>query len=314
MSGLPWFKCYPRDFNDGMVGLTLDERGAYATVLFAIYAKGGPIEDEPGYFRALLCCSPKAWVKVRASLIVKRKLYEVSVNGLPCLMNRRAAEVIAERRAEHRKFAEAGARGGKKQGAQVNENSDLGQAPLEPGLSPPQAYRTEAEAEADTPPLPPLGGASDLTLSESYKRAFEAFPLSGKASTHPGKARDAWGAAAKDHSPESLVSAVVAFAGSDFAKDSGGKRVPSFHRWLTEGRYLAWLTTPSASAFTGPAELRRDAIAAKGEGWVKAYLDPCGWREGVLIPKTSFAVERIQREIPQVLKANGVTVVWERAA
>lgn len=303
MSGLPWFKCYPRDFNDGMTGLTMEERGAYTTILFSIYAKGAPIEDDPGYFRALLCCSPKAWLRVRAALIVKRKLYEVNVNGLPCLMNRRAAEVIAERLAEYRKFSEAGARGGKNRGGQLKENNDLGQAPLEPGLSPPQANRTEAEAEQNNPPHPPCGGASDATLSVSFERAFAAYPESGRAATTPAKARDAWMSAAKDVGPERLVSAVESFARSDFAKEGGGRRVPSFHRWLSEARYTAFLSAASQSQFAGPDELRRAVLAEKGEGWCKAYLDPCGWvPDRGLIPRTGTAAEKLAREIPHILK------------
>lgn len=127
MTGLPWFKCYPRDFNDGMMGLTLEERGAYVTILNVIYARGGPIDDDPSYFRALLCCSPKAWQKIRAALIVKRKLFEVSVDGIPSLMNRRAAEEIEENREMRRKFSERGAKGGRKAQAVLKENKDVAQ-------------------------------------------------------------------------------------------------------------------------------------------------------------------------------------------
>jgi uncharacterized protein YdaU (DUF1376 family) len=297
-----------------MTGLSLEERGAYTTILFAIYAKGGPIEDEPGYFRALLCCSAKAWIRLRASLIVKRKLYECMEGGLPSLMNRRAAELIEERRAEYKKFSEAGARGGSKRKAQLKENNGLEQAPLEPGLSPPQANRTEADTEQKIAPPSPQGGPSESTLSAFYKRAFEAFPQSGRASTHPGKARDAWDEAAKAVDPEKLISAVVAFAASDFAKEGGGRRVPSFQRWLSEGRYTAWVTVRPVNAFNGPPELRREALAEKGEGWVKTYLDPCHCRNGVLVPRTITALEKIQREIPHLLKAHNVLVVWEKAA
>lgn len=146
MTGLPWFKCYPRDFNDGMMGLTLEERGAYVTILNVIYARGGPIDDDPSYFRALLCCSPKAWVKIRAALLVKRKLFEVSMDGIPSLMNRRAAEEIEENREMRRKFSERGSKGGQKAQAVLKENKALGQQQADLGST---IEDTEAESEAD---------------------------------------------------------------------------------------------------------------------------------------------------------------------
>ena len=143
MSGLPWFKCYPRDFNDGMMGLTLEERGAYVTILNVIYARGGPIDDDPSYFRALLCCAPKSWLKIRASLIVKRKLFEVSVNGIPSLMNARAAVEIEENQEMRRKFSERGAKGGQKSQAILKENKGLTQQQVD-------LRSTIEESEADT--------------------------------------------------------------------------------------------------------------------------------------------------------------------
>lgn len=142
MTGLPWFKCYPRDFNDGLMGLTMEERGAYITILNAIYARGKPVEDDPSYWRAMLQCSGKAWSKVRAALIVKRKLFEVTVDGVPCLMNRRAAEEIEENLETRRKLSERGARGGAKPRVKDKENNDVTEAAAKPVLS-----DTEAETE-----------------------------------------------------------------------------------------------------------------------------------------------------------------------
>jgi uncharacterized protein YdaU (DUF1376 family) len=148
MTGLPWFKCYPRDFNDGMMTLTMEERGAYVTILNCIYQRGGPVGDDPLYFRAMLQCSGKAWSKVRAALIVKGRLFEVSLNGKPCLMDERAAEEIEKNLEMRRELSERGARGGRKSQAKAKENNTVEKAPaqaeVEPGSS-----DTEAESETE---------------------------------------------------------------------------------------------------------------------------------------------------------------------
>lgn len=149
MTGLPWFKCYPRDFNDGMMGLTMEERGAYVTILNCIYQRGTPVHDDPLYFRAMLQCSGKAWSRVRASLIVKGRLFEVNVNGKPCLMDERAALEIENNLEKRRELSERGARGGRKSQALRNENNDIAQAPAQAGLKP-GSSDTESEADKNT--------------------------------------------------------------------------------------------------------------------------------------------------------------------
>lgn len=135
MSGRPWYKCYPRDLNEGMIGLTMEERGVYVTLLNLIYAKGGPVDDDPSYFRMVFCCSLKQWNKVRAALILKKKIFAVTVNGEACLMNRRAAAEIAANDEEHRSFSEAGKRGAEKSNARYKENKDLASARPQPSAS-----------------------------------------------------------------------------------------------------------------------------------------------------------------------------------
>lgn len=183
MSGLPWYRCFPRDFNEGMIGLTLEERGAYTTIVNLIYSRGGPVPDEAGYFRALLCCSAKTWTKVRAALIVKRKLFEVNYNGDPCLMNRRAADEIATSEKKSEKFSESGRRGGQNSRTRANENNDVAEARLEPGLS---DTDTDTDTEKDTPAA--SARASDVDwksrLEEAKRTAGDGVDLTSGAVHH----------------------------------------------------------------------------------------------------------------------------------
>jgi uncharacterized protein YdaU (DUF1376 family) len=135
MTGLPWFKCYPRDFNKGMERLTLEERGAYVTLLNLIYENGAPIPDDAWWASSKLACTKRTWVKIRAALIIKGRLFALSFNGEDCLMDERAAQEIETHAEISRKFSEAGKKGGQKSRPKSNKNNDDEQARLPPSLS-----------------------------------------------------------------------------------------------------------------------------------------------------------------------------------
>jgi uncharacterized protein YdaU (DUF1376 family) len=158
---LPWYACYPRDFNDGMIGLTLEERGAYITLLNLIYSRGGPIPEDAWWITSQLGCTTRVWTKVRAALLVKRKLFEVEIGGEPHLMNARADREIGERRENSKKFSEAGRKGGQNSRPKLREINARSEARLQPGLSEAEAstqsqsqsHSSEANASGDEPPI-----------------------------------------------------------------------------------------------------------------------------------------------------------------
>lgn len=108
MIGLPWFKCDPVALNDGYAGLTLSQRGAYSTILNCIYAQGGPVRDNAGYFSAVLGCSRQEWAAIRRVLTKLGKLHAVVIDQAHYLTNPRAEREIAE----YRIWIEKSRRGG----------------------------------------------------------------------------------------------------------------------------------------------------------------------------------------------------------
>lgn len=64
------------------------------------------------------------------------------------------------------------------------------------------------------------------------------------------------------------------------------------------------------TAFDGPAELRAAVVSVRGEAWVAAWIDPCGWDEDArqLIPRLAFARDRIRQELGHHLRQWGVSV------
>ncbi len=72
-----WHK---RDHNaalTGMANLTLEERGAYNTVLDLIYTHDGAVDDDTKYICGWLRCDHRVWRRIRQRLLDLGKLYTV---------------------------------------------------------------------------------------------------------------------------------------------------------------------------------------------------------------------------------------------
>lgn len=175
---LPWHARNHQDALDGMLMLTLEERGAYNTCLDLIYSRRGPIPDDPRWLSGWMGVSVRRWAKIRASLLVKRKLYEISFNGVPSLMNQRAANELENQSERSRNLSESGAKGGRKSAEtrkNSKENNHAGQAPLEASVKlKTETYTVQNPTDVPdgTSPLPettPTRAKSTGTyLSESW--------------------------------------------------------------------------------------------------------------------------------------------------
>jgi uncharacterized protein YdaU (DUF1376 family) len=81
-----WYKRDPDAALSGMAGLTLEERGAFNTILDLIYSHDGKVDDDERFIAGWLRCDVRIWKRIRQRLIDLEKLY---VNG-NTLRNRRA--------------------------------------------------------------------------------------------------------------------------------------------------------------------------------------------------------------------------------
>lgn len=79
---LPYYKRFPRDFLEGTIGLSFEEKGAYAIVLDLIYMRGGQLEDDARYIAGQLGCSVRLWKSLLSSLVSKGKI--TVKNGFIC--------------------------------------------------------------------------------------------------------------------------------------------------------------------------------------------------------------------------------------
>jgi uncharacterized protein YdaU (DUF1376 family) len=90
MGLIKWYKRDPRAALAGMRGLTLEERGAYNTILDLIYVNDGALEDSPREICHELHCNAQRWRRIKARLLELGKIY---IHG-GCIHNERADEEI----------------------------------------------------------------------------------------------------------------------------------------------------------------------------------------------------------------------------
>jgi Protein of unknown function (DUF1376) len=78
MGVIKWYKRDPNAALTGMANLTLEERGAYNTVLDLIYAHDGAVDDDDKFIAGWLRVDVRVWRRIRKRLLGEKKLY---VNG-----------------------------------------------------------------------------------------------------------------------------------------------------------------------------------------------------------------------------------------
>ena len=75
MGILKWYKRDPKAALSGMMELSLEERGAYNTILDLIYIHDGKIEDSDRLIAAWLRVDIRVWRRLRKRLLDRQKLY-----------------------------------------------------------------------------------------------------------------------------------------------------------------------------------------------------------------------------------------------
>lgn len=121
MGKLRWYKRDPVAALDGMSNLTLEERGAYNTVLDLIYARDGAVDDDDRFIAGWLRCDIRVWRRIRARLIDLRKLYVAE--GM--LRNSRADEEVDRGLSMVASASEAGKASARKRDAAHRNNNQL---------------------------------------------------------------------------------------------------------------------------------------------------------------------------------------------
>lgn len=80
MARFYWYKRDPDAALVGMVGLTLQERGAYNTIIDLLYSRNGDLDDDDDFMRRAMNCHGNEWRAVKRRLIEKQKIW-VTADG-----------------------------------------------------------------------------------------------------------------------------------------------------------------------------------------------------------------------------------------
>ncbi len=126
MGQIKWYKRDPSAALGGMMGLTLDERGAYNTVLDLIYSRDGNLPDDDRFLAGWMSVDVRVWRRLKQRLIDLGKLY--IEDGL--IHNDKADAVVLEALARVGSARDAGLSSGRtraiKSGNSSAKNSNLG--------------------------------------------------------------------------------------------------------------------------------------------------------------------------------------------
>ena len=106
MGEIKWYPRYMTDALAGMIGLPLEERGAYNSVLDLIYLDDDQLIDDDRIIATRIGCDARKWRHLKKLLIGLGKLHVDD----GCLRNRRATTVLRSIRTP--RSTRGGSRGG----------------------------------------------------------------------------------------------------------------------------------------------------------------------------------------------------------
>ena len=334
---LPWFKFSPKHFLEGVEEMTLEERGAYITLLSLMYQRGGPLPDQPRWLAGHCLVSVRAWNTLRAGLLAKGKII---INAEGRLENKRAMSELESSGKPQDKPAE-------KQ-TTPKKNSDLDES--RGGQDRDRDSEEEKRAAGASPP-PPGGGIGGLFGDEEGGGEEPAKPVD-----QVPIAFAEWNALAKrlslsiaevitDDRRKRIKARLAAggleawrraLAGVEASAWCRGERgdfranldfvlVPKNFQKLIEGGYGREhavaapgggpLAPAKAKAPFPNAEVRAKVVEAAGEVFTATWLDGCKWRASprpAIIAPSQTVADRIKREVWLLITGLGLEIITER--
>ncbi|HEU4805185.1 MAG TPA: DUF1376 domain-containing protein [Nitrobacter sp.] len=169
MSARHYHKRYHSDALAGFMSLTLEERGAYQTLLDMMYDRGGPLLDNDRLLAGYMQVSIRKWRSLRAELIAKGKIF-ITPDGQ--LFNSRVKKELENVAKTSRKLSESGAKGGRTRAENEkkdSENNDGSQASLKEGSSEAQAIPDTRYQKKSSDPK----GSAAKPLADPAKALFD---------------------------------------------------------------------------------------------------------------------------------------------
>lgn len=307
----------------GMIGLSLEERGVYNTVIDLLYMTWRPIEDDRRFIANWCGCAVQKINPIINRLIARGRLITFEENGRTYLSDeafeaeREAVKGASEPREGRRQVGEKSGEVGEKsvevgeKSPGVDENSTLLDADTVEKQQVTPLDKSRVEEIEKNPPIPPSGGRA---TSVAFEEAWRAWHTDAPANRGKAEAWAEWGAIA-DPDELALLRAVRAHLSRLQAGPPQTRK--AFHRWLRDRGFEAYLTRAAPSdppAFDGPPEIWSAVVAAKGEPFAVSYLTRCRFENGTLTTSSATTFDRLKREVGAELDALGVRLLQGAAA
>ena len=200
MAEMKWYKRNPMAALDGMMMLSLEERGAYNTMLDLIYANGGRVIDDERFLSGWMRCDVRIWKRIRGRLIDLGKLY--IEDGY--VRNKVSDKEVADASCRIDAAREAGAASAAKRKEKYSKNNDVTSTHVERNHQPYTLTSTVTEEEAKAPSSPQTPKHDDrdallfkyvmpdgtlLSFEGFFERMWLLYP-NLRDRGHKGKARD----------------------------------------------------------------------------------------------------------------------------
>lgn len=250
MSGNPWHKRYHSDALNGYMSLSLEERGAYSTILDLLYDRGEPILDNERLLAGYLGVSIRKTRAVIEALIAKGKIHRT---GDGRISNSRFEKERENELKTSRKRAENGSKGGRarhENSKKDNETNGDAQAELEPGSSLNQKPEARSQIEDRESKLslahPPSG---DRAKPVRFSEFWDAYPHRGGLKKGRALAEKRYAAAVKRGVPEETILAGAKAAHTHPDVIRGFARDPT--TWLNQEGWRDEFGATSGSASAG---------------------------------------------------------------
>lgn len=320
---------YRRDPNkalSGMIGLSLEERGVYNTIIDLLYQTWRPLEDDRRFIANWCGCAVQKLNPIINRLIERGRLITFEEGGRAYLsdeafeIERNAVKGGSGARSGRREVEEKSA-GVREKSAGVEQNSPLPDIEVEEnqGVEPLEKTREDkrdanASFVGTASPVPtdaPSPKGKRRVYPEAFEAAWKAYPHHENRSSKPNSLAEWKKLPAEER--EGLVAAIERFK-PKVETVCGGKGARCMSRWLKDGLHLNWMEGGSqASAptrtWSGPADVRAAILTATDPEFVVSYLDPCEWREGpprVVVAPNEYVASRLRKEAGRELDRLGI--------
>lgn len=294
----------------GMIGLSLEERGVYNTVLDLLYMTWRPVENDRRFIANWCGCAVQKLNPILDRLIEKGRLITFEEGGRTYVSDeafedeRKAVKGAATTRSGRREVEEKSGEVEEKS-AGVEQNLPLldTESAENQSVAALEKTRQDKKEEANASLSP---RATKAPRARSYPEAFEAawkeYPHHKGRSSKPNAAA-VWAKLPADER-EGLVAAIRRFA-PNVGETCGGKGAPDMAVWLKDGKHLNWQAEASmaeawAPTFDGPPELRARIVALKDDAFARRWLDHyCRWRgsDRTILAVNATVAETLKAEL-----------------